>query len=449
MNTLSASLSPVGYRSAAVAALGGLLFGFDTAVISGAEKALGARFDLDDNWTGFTVATALIGTIVGSVAVERPADAVGRKKTLFGLAVVYFVTAVGCAVADTWAVLAVARFAGGLAIGGASVVAPLYIAEIAPAHLRGRLVAVNQLNIVAGILLAFVSNTVIAAYAPADLAWRWMLGAVAVPAAAFFGLLFGIVESPRWLVKVGRPADAEAVLTRLGHADVLTELAEIQASLASPAGRGALFQKRYAWPLFLAWAMAMFNQLSGINALLYYAPRVFEMAGAGGQAALVQTVALGGTNLLFTLAGMALIDFVGRRKLILWGSVGYVISLGTVTAAFAHYGTAFDATGGAVVLVGLVGFLASHAFSQGAVIWVFISEIFPNAVRAKGQAFGSVTHWVMAALVSWTFPAVAAWSGAWAFGFFAAMMAGQFVFAWRVMPETKGGTLEDIEARLG
>ncbi len=441
-------LSAVALRSSAVAALGGLLFGFDTAVISGAEKALQGNFSLDSSWLGFTVATALIGTIVGSVVIEKPADSIGRKGTLYILAVLYLVSSLGCAIAPSWWILVVSRFVGGLAIGGASVVAPMYIAEIAPSHLRGRLVAINQLNVVIGILLSFISNYVISLYFPADQAWRWMLGVVAIPSAAFFVLIQGIVESPRWLVKVGRTSDASAVLAKLGHDDVARELGEIEASLAGTQAEDRLFRRRYAWSIFLAWSIAMFNQLSGINALMYYAPRIFEMTGVGSGAALLQSIAVGGTNLIFTLVGMALIDFVGRRKLIIWGSFGYIASLGMVTWAFQHYGGNFDRSGGLLVLVGLLVFQASHAFSQGAVIWVFIAEVFPNAVRAKGQAFGSFTHWFMAAAVSWSFPIVAARSGAWAFGFFTAMMVLQLLFAWKLMPETKGGTLEDIEARL-
>lgn len=441
-------LSAATLHSTAVAALGGLLFGFDTAVISGAEKAIQRDFRLETSWLGFTVATALIGTIVGSAAMERPADSIGRKKTLYLLAILYLVSSLGCAVAPTWTILVASRFVGGLAIGGASVVAPMYIAEISPSRLRGRLVAINQLNVVVGILLSFVSNYLISLYFPAGVAWRWMLGVVAIPSAAFLALIPGIVESPRWLVKVGRTTEAGAVLTRLGHDDVARELHEIEASLAGSSAEDRLFRRRYIRPIFLAWSIAMFNQLSGINALMYYAPRIFEMAGAGAGSALAQSIAVGGTNLVFTLVGMALIDFVGRRKLIIWGSFGYIASLSAVAWAFHHYGGDFDRFGGMVVLAGLLAFQASHAFGQGAVIWVFISEIFPNAVRAKGQALGSFTHWFMAAVVSWTFPIVAARSGAWPFGFFAAMMVLQLLFAWTVMPETKGGTLEDIESRL-
>ncbi len=249
-------------------------------MISGAEKALETLFHLNPFWLGFTVATALIGTIFGSVIIERPADLWGRKKTLFLLAILYFVSSVGCAVAPNWLTLVVSRFIGGIAIGGASVVAPMYIAEISPAHLRGRLVAVNQLNVVVGILLSFISNYLVAQFLPGPDAWRWMLGIVAVPSIAFFFLLFGIAESPRWLVKVGRMKEAADTLKRLGHADVEGKVRDIQNSLSGDLQQDRLFQSKYMWPLFLAFAIAMFNQLSGINALMYYAPRIFEMAGA-------------------------------------------------------------------------------------------------------------------------------------------------------------------------
>jgi sugar porter (SP) family MFS transporter len=431
------------YRSAAIAALGGLIFGFDTAVISGAEQALQKLFQLSDLWLGFTVATALIGTIAGSIAIEKPADAWGRKKTLFLLAVLYFFSSLGCALAPTWLVFSLSRFVGGLAIGGASVVAPMYIAEISPAHLRGRLVALNQLNIVVGILLSFTSNYLVARYFPGQDSWRWMVGLVALPSALFFAFLFLIVESPRWLVKSGRAAQALTVLRRLGQPDPEAKVEEIRDSLAGDGAQDRLFQRRYLTPIFLAWAIAMFNQLSGINALMYYAPRIFEMTGAGQNLALLQSIAVGGTNLVFTLVGLALIDWVGRRQLIIWGSFGYIFSLVIIAWVFFTEAGHFDATGSRTVLVCLLIFQASHAFSQGAVIWVFISEIFPNAVRAKGQALGSATHWFMAAAISWLFPIVAGWSGGGAFAFFAAMMVLQLFFAWKLMPETRGRRLED------
>ncbi|QXD16911.1 sugar porter family MFS transporter [Rhodocaloribacter litoris] len=392
------------------------------------------------------MAVALIGTIVGAFAAGRPADRFGRRRVLFVLAALYFVSAVGSALAQTWFTFLFYRFLGGLAVGGSSVVAPMYIAEIAPAHLRGRLVAVNQLNVVTGILLAFFSNYVIAQLLDPGVAWRWMLGVEAFPAAFFFVLLFFIPFSPRWLVRQGRVDEARAVLERLGEPDVEREMAEIVTSLKEETGRqeARLFQRRYAFPIFLAWAIAMFNQLSGINALMYYAPRIFRMAGAAADDALLQAVAVGGTNLLFTIVALFIIDRFGRRPLMLAGSVGTAACLALVAWAF-HTGGAM----GTPVLAGLLGFIAFFAFSQGAVIWVYISEVFPNRVRSKGQSLGSFTHWFMAAAVSWTFPVVAEASGALAFAFFSAMMVLQFFFAWKVMPETKGLSLEALEVRLG
>jgi MFS transporter, SP family, xylose:H+ symportor len=430
------------FRGAAIAALGGFLFGFDTAVISGAERALQRAFDLSPLWLGFTVASALIGTIIGSMAIEKPADVWGRKRTLILLAVLYFVSSIGCALANSWVMLLMFRLLGGLAIGGSSVVAPMYIAEISPVHLRGRLVALNQLNIVLGILISFFSNYLISRFYTSPDSWRLMLGVVAIPATIFFASLFAIVESPRWLVKAGRPEKAELVLQQLGNRSSANTVDEIRRSLEGDGGQERLFQRRYFRPIFLAWAIAMFNQLSGINALMYYAPRIFEMTGSTERIALLQTVAVGGTNLVFTLIGMSLIDWVGRRRLIIWGSFGYLGSLLTIAWAFHHYGGNFDSVGSTTAVVSLLVFQASHAMSQGAVIWVFISEIFPNAVRAKGQALGSATHWFMAALISWTFPSIAAWSGASAFAFFAAMMGLQLLFAWKIMPETRLVSLE-------
>jgi sugar porter (SP) family MFS transporter len=435
-------------HASAVAALGGLLFGFDTAVIAGATDALQEVFGLDPSGLGFTVAIALIGTMVGSFASGRAADAFGRKRALFALAVGYFVSAVGCGLAPGWGTFLAARFLGGLAVGCASVVAPLYIAEIAPPAWRGRLVGVSQLNIVLGILLSFVSDYSLAMHFAPEVAWRWMLGVVAFPSLIFFVLLFTIPESPRWLVGKGHQGAALRVLERLGEPDAESALEAIGASLADrpDEARERLFRRRFAWPIFLAWTLAMFNQLSGINALLYYAPKIFLMAGAARDSALLQSVAVGGTNLLFTALAMFVIDRFGRRVLMLIGSVGMAVCLALVAVEFA--GGPVAGAGGAVVLAALLGYIAFFAFSQGAVIWVFLSEIFPNAVRAQGQALGTFTHWFMAAAVSWVFPVVAERSATWVFGFFAAMMALQFVFAWKVMPETKGSTLEDVERQL-
>ena len=430
-----------------VAALGGLLFGFDSAVIAGTTEALKKVFDLNANWLGFTVAVALIGTVIGSFAIGKPADLLGRKKVLFILAILYFVSAIGCAIANVWIVLLVARFIGGLAIGGASVVAPMYIAEISPSRWRGRLVAISQLNIVIGILISAISNYIVAQYAGPDVAWRWMLGIVAAPSALFFLLIFRIVESPRWLVRAGRLEEARAVLAHLGEPDVEGELRDIQESMQDLPGhrQDRLFQARYAKPILLVVAIAMFNQLSGINTVMYYAPMIFKMAGAAQNSALLQAIAVDSVLLAFTIAAMFFIDRFGRRILILIGSAGMVVCLALVAMGFAG---GHGAGNGTFVLVGLIGFIAFFAFSSGAVIWVFISEVFPNTVRAKGQALGSFTHWFMNAIVSWTFPVVAEISGSWAFGFFGLMMILQFFFALKLMPETKGGTLEDIEQRL-
>lgn len=434
------------YASTIVAALGGLLFGFDTAVISGTVDSLESVFGLDDFSLGFTVAVALIGTIVGAFTAGKPADTYGRRRVLIVLAVLYFVSAIGSALAQTWIPFLIYRFLGGLAVGGSSVVAPMYIAEIAPSKLRGRLVMATQLNIVTGILLAFFSNYLVAQAFDAGVAWRWMFGVEAFPAALFFALLFFIPFSPRWLVKQGRVDEARGVLDRLGHANVDAELSEIVASLKRDIGRAAepLFKKEYTYPILLAWGIAMFNQLSGINALMYYAPSIFQQAGAGAEDALLQAVAVGGTNLVFTALALLAIDRFGRRPLMIIGSLGTAACLALVAFGFAS-----DITQGGLVLIGLLGFIAFFALSQGAVIWVFISEIFPNRVRSKGQALGSFTHWFMAAAVSWTFPVIADVSGAFAFAFFSAMMVLQFFFAWKIMPETKGLSLEELEYKLG
>lgn len=447
-----ARLTPTLVGSALVAALGGLLFGFDTAVISGATKALVSVFRLSEAQLGFTVASALIGTIAGSMLAGRSADALGRKPSLMILAVIYLVSSLGSGLAwDWWSFLAF-RVLGGLAVGGASVVSPLYIAEIAPARYRGWLVAIQQFNVVLGITVAYLSNYVIDRLGLGESQWRWMLGIQAVPSALFFLLLLPIPESPRWLIARGRDAEARPVMVRLGvePSGVDAEVSEIRASLDPRlhAGGDSLFRWAYRRPILLAVAIAMFNQLSGINALMYYAPDIFKMAGADKDAALLQAVAIGGTNLLFTLLAMTVIDRFGRRKLMLVGSGGYLVSLGATAWAFYTYGTHFTPTGSRVVLAGLILFIASHAFGQGAVIWVFISEIFPNRVRGAGQALGSTVHWVMAAAVSWTFPSIAARSGGNAFAFYAAMMVLQLVWVLTVMPETKGVPLEEIQREL-
>ena len=441
------------FSATIIAALGGLLFGFDTAVISGTTDWLTSVYGLSSFWLGFTVASALIGTIVGAIASGRPADAWGRRATLILIAVLYFVSAVGSAAAWDWWSFLFFRFIGGIGVGGASVVSPMYIAEISPARYRGRLVAVTQFNIVFGILLAFFSNFLIARLHLGATEWRWMFGVEALPAAVFFFLLFLTPESPRWLVSQGRTEEARAVFGKLGTdtESVDEEIRQIQASLdlAHHSVSEPLFSKKYRQPILLAVAIAAFNQLSGINALMYYTKHIFMMAGAGEDSALLQAVAIGGTNLVFTMAALAVIDHFGRRKLMLVGSIGYILSLGSTAWAFYTYGTEFTTAGSIMVLASLLVFIASHAFGQGAVIWVFISEIFPNRVRARGQALGSFTHWFMCALISWTFPMIAGVSGGHTFAFYSAMMVLQLLWVLWIMPETKGVPLEEIQKRLG
>jgi sugar porter (SP) family MFS transporter len=433
--------------SAIVAALGGLLFGFDTAVISGTTDRLKSEFSLTDFTLGFTVSSALIGTILGSIMVGRPADTLGRRGILFVLAVLYFVSALGCAAAWGWWTFMLSRFLGGLAVGGASVVSPMYIAENSPARLRGRLVAITQFNIVLGILLAYLSNYLIGRLSLGAGEWRLMFGVMALPSIVFFFLLFLTPQSPRWLIALGRVDEVRGVLQKCGTdpESLEDEIREIQASLdvqhhtlVEP-----FFCRKYRKPILLAVAIAAFNQLSGINALIYYTAHIFRMAGAGAESALLQSVIIGFTNLVFTMAALSVIDHFGRRRLMLVGSLGYILSLSAAAYAF------YTNTGGSLLLVSLLVFIASHAFGQGAVIWVFISEIFPNRVRARGQALGSFTHWIMAAAISWTFPMIAAKSGGHIFAFYAVCMVGQLVWVWFVMPETKGVSLEQIQKRLG
>lgn len=430
-----------------VAALGGLLFGFDTAVISGTTDALRAKFALSDNLLGFTVASALIGTILGSIGAGRPADVFGRRAALAVLGVIYVVSSLGCAFAwDWWSFLGF-RFMGGLAVGGASVVSPLYIAEISPACYRGRMVAITQFNVVLGILLAYLSNYLISGMHLGANEWRWMFGVMAAPSLVFFLLIFLTPQSPRWLVARGRLDEARGVLKRCGTdtGNVDDEIREIQRSmdLAHHSISEPFYCRRYLKPIMLAVAMGAFNQLSGINAVLYYTPWIFKMAGAGVESALLQSVIVGFTMLVFTMVAMVIIDHFGRRKLMIVGSIGYI--LGLVGAAYAFYAK----VEGPLLLVSLLVFIAAHGFGQGAVIWVFISEIFPNRVRARGQALGSFTHWAMNAGISWTFPIIAASAGWMAFGFYALCMVGQLVWVLMIMPETKGVSLEKIQDNLG
>jgi sugar porter (SP) family MFS transporter len=434
-------------RITLIVALGGFLFGFDTAVISGTTTALEAVFNLSKWSLGFTVASALIGTIIGSLIVGYPGDRYGRKKVLIVIAVFYTISALGSALAHNWFFFITARFLGGLAVGGASVMSPMYIAEISPAKVRGRLVALQQFNVVTGILLAFLSNYLIAKFNIVD-SWRWMLGVQTLPAAMFFFLLFTIPRSPRWLVMHGKIDEARLVLARVGNPEPDVVIAEIEASVhnGGEAESDSLFRRKYSLPIITTILLAMFNQLSGINAIMYYAPRIFEMTGLGQNTALLQSVAIGVTNMIFTILALFTIDKFGRKKLLIIGSFGMIFFLGMIARAF--YTQNF---GSYSVMLYLVGFIAFFAYSQGAVIWVFISEIFPNKVRAKGQALGSFTHWIMAAIISWLFP-VAANSkligGGNSFAFFSVMMLLHLFFAWKIIPETKGKSLEQIQNEI-
>jgi sugar porter (SP) family MFS transporter len=432
--------------TAAGAALGGLLFGVDTAVISGTTSALQERFALSNAALGFTVASALVGTVIGALSAGLPADRFGRRPMLILVALTYVISSLGCGLAASWSSLVAFRLLGGLAIGAASVVTPIYIAEVSPAAHRGRLVALNQLNIVFGILLAFVSNLIVAGLVPAPAAWRWMLGIVAAPSAIFVIVALFLPESPRWLAVRGQTRSARNVMVRLGFDDPDGDVDRMLAAAARDrhGDKPRLFARAHTVPVVCAILIAMFNQLSGINALLYYAPRVFQQAGAGADSALLQSVAVGGTNLVFTVVAMFLIDRIGRKPLLYFGSVATAMSLFVVAVQMESV-----APSGPVVLAGLLGFIAAFALSQGAVIWVFISEVFPNTVRGKGQALGSSTHWIMAAAITWVFPIFAADAGGWVFAFFGAMMLLQFLFVWKLMPETNGIALEDMDLGLG
>jgi sugar porter (SP) family MFS transporter len=432
-------------RSTVVAALGGLLFGFDTAVISGATHALADVFRLSPFSLGLTVASALVGTILGAMFAGIPGDRFGRRDSLRIVAVLYVVSAVGCAFAWDWYWLLFFRFVGGLGIGGSSVLGPMYIAEVSPAKWRGRLVGFFQFNVVSGILLAYLSNYLLgtAGLGPAE--WRWKLGISALPAVLFFVMLFGIPRSPRWLVQKRRDPEARAVLEAIGERNVEAEIQDIVASIDAEHGRGSepLFSYKYRFPIFLAVSIAMFNQLSGINAILYYLNDIFAKAGFSKVSGDLQAVGIGATNLLFTIVAMSIIDKVGRKFLLLVGSVGTAVCLGGVAYIFS------SAKHEGVLVWLLVGFIAFFAFSQGAVIWVYLGEVFPNRVRARGQSLGSLTHWLMAALIAWTFPVLAKTSGGIPFMFFSAMMVVQFFVVLMTYPETKGVSLEAMQKKLG
>jgi MFS transporter, SP family, arabinose:H+ symporter len=419
-------------------ALGGLLFGMDVANISGAEQRIQALWNLSDLMHGTAIAMALYGTILGAGAGSVPANIFGRKKTLILIGVVFFISALGSALANDVYVFMAFRFLGGLAIGASSVVAPVYISEIAPPAHRGKMGIAFQLNVVAGILLAYFINYLLRGVGGEN-DWRYMLGIIAIPSLIFSAMMFFTPESPRWLVLNRNDEAGACKIFEQSGADAQQLLNDIKSSRQPK--KEPLFSAKFAKPLLLAFLLALFNQLSGINAIIYFAPRVFEMAGLAKDAAFLSSAGIGIINLLFTILGWYLIDKSGRRTLMFIGSLGYIVSLTLMSLAFAGY-----LQNGITYFVFL--FIAAHAIGQGSVIWVFISEIFPNAVRAAGTSFGCLTHWVFAALISQTFPFFAnhaAIGGAKIFGFFAAMMVLQLLFVWKMMPETKGVALEDMD----
>lgn len=432
-------------KCAVVGALGGLLFGFDTAVIAGTTHALTLEYNLTPATLGLTVSIALWGTVVGSIGAGIVGQRLGGRETLRLLAVLYVVSALGCAFAWNWPTLVLSRFIGGLAIGGSSVLGPVYIAEVSPAARRGRLVGLFQINIVIGILLAYFSNYCISQFGLGQEEWRWQLGIATAPALLFLLLLFGIPRSPRWLATQDRLREAVSVLRMIGSPDPEDELREIEQSIKVERAQAfePLFVRKYRYPIFLAVTIGMFNQLSGINAILYYLNDIFAAAGFSQISGNLQAVAVGGMNLLATLLAMALIDKLGRKTLLLSGSIGTALCLGGVACIF------FVNRGQEYLVWLLVAYIAFFAVSQGAVIWVYLSEVFPTRVRAKGQSLGSSSHWIMNALISGVFPLLAHSSGAYPFVFFALMMVLQFFVVLFLYPETKRVTLEQMQQILG
>ncbi len=432
-------------KATAVGALGGLLFGFDTAVIAGTTQQLTKVFSLTPATLGLTVFIGLVGTVIGAMCSGWLGQRIGGREALRIMAILYTISAIGCAFAWSWDALMVARLVGGLGIGGSSVLGPVYIAELAPAKWRGRMVGLFQINVVVGILLAYLSNFIISLMHFGLKEWRWEFGVAIVPSALFLVMLYGIPRSSRWLVTTNQTDEALEVLRLMGSPNSEEELREIVESVHMERGmkQEPVFQRKYALPIFLAISVGLLNQLSGINAILYYSNFIFASAGFGALSSGLQTVMVGLVNLMATLLGMSLIDMLGRRTLLLVGSVGMVGTLSVVAWIF------FTNSHQGLLVWMLMVYILFFAISQGSVIWVYIAEVFPNRVRSKGQSIGSSAHWISAALITLLFPRVSAqWGGA-PFAFFAAMMAVQFVLVLFVFPETKGRSLEEIQAKLG
>ncbi len=434
------------FRCALVAALGGFLFGFDTVVISGAEQAIQELWNLNATLHGLAISMALWGTVLGALIGGYPTERWGRKRTLEMIGLLYLVSAIGSGLSPEVYTFMISRFIGGIAVGVSTVVAPLYISEIAPSAVRGRLTGMYQFNIVFGILIAFLSNALISNFG-GDIAWRWMLGIEALPALFYVIFSMGIPESPRWLVT--RKSDIDQALTILraiepdaDEAMLKVKVETMQTAAQSAGSKSSFWSRKLFRPISLAFLIAFFNQLSGINAVLYFAPRIFELTGLGEKAALLQSAGIGITNLVFTFVGLWLIDHLGRRTLMVIGSIGYILSLGLCSWAF--HSETFG-----IVPFCIFAFVASHAVGQGAVIWVFISEIFPPTHRAEGQSLGCSTHWVFAATITLIFPFVVTAVAPWIiFAFFSFMMVLQLLWVKLQMPETKGVSLESIFGNL-
>ena len=432
------------FKISLISALAGFLFGFDTVVISGADQQLQSLWNTSDLFHGtFVMSMALWGTVLGAIFASYPCNYFGRKNTLIGIGVLYLISALGSGLALDPYSFSFFRFIGGIGVGASTIAAPTYVSEIAPAEKRGQLVALYQFNIVFGILIAFVSNFLFKDFGAQP--WRWMVGIEALPAALYLLGIFSVPKSPRWVLFKKKDLDqAQAIFKEINGSELTrTEIEEIKAE-QEPTKQKALFSKTYRFPILLAFLIAFFNQLSGINAFLYYSPRIFEAAGLQESAALLSSIGIGITNLTFTLLGLYLIDKIGRRLLMIIGSIGYIVSLTLVSVAF------LQEWKGMSIPFFLFLFIASHAIGQGAVIWVFISEIFPDNLRAQGQSLGSSVHWVLAALITLFMPvALSAFPNpGYVFLLFSGMMVFQLIFVLYLMPETKGVSLERLSKSL-